>query len=106
MLLHPDGSEELLVAGGDGAVTDPFVSFDAQWVYYSYFPDVRPQALQLRSAACPTAGADIFRINLATRADHSSSPSASSRPTPAPATSTSRTRSNPGPATTTSATAS
>ncbi len=44
MLLHPDGSEEVLVAGGNGAVTDPFVSFDAQWVYYSYFPDVRPQA--------------------------------------------------------------
>ena len=29
MLLHPDGSEEVLVAGGRGAVTDPFVSFDA-----------------------------------------------------------------------------
>src|SRR5204862_395202 len=30
MLLHPDGSEELLVAGGTGAVTDPFVSFDGR----------------------------------------------------------------------------
>lgn len=29
MLLHPDGSEELLVRGGDGSVTDPMVSFDA-----------------------------------------------------------------------------
>src|SRR6266496_4243598 len=28
MLLHPDGREELLVAGGDGSITDPFVSFD------------------------------------------------------------------------------
>ena len=45
MLLHPDGSEEVLVAGGVGAVTDPFVSFDAQWVYYSLFSDVRPQAV-------------------------------------------------------------
>ena len=27
MLLHPDGSEELLVAGGDGSITDPIVSF-------------------------------------------------------------------------------
>src|ERR1700747_1068631 len=26
MLLHPDGSEERLVAGGKGSVTDPFVS--------------------------------------------------------------------------------
>lgn len=28
MLLHLDGSEELLVDGGDGSVTDPVVSFD------------------------------------------------------------------------------
>src|SRR5215212_6559695 len=39
MLLHPDGSEERLVAGGNGSVTDPFISFDAQWVYYSLFED-------------------------------------------------------------------
>jgi len=26
MLLHPDGKEELLVAGGKGAVQDPYVS--------------------------------------------------------------------------------
>src|SRR5262249_19758205 len=36
MLLHPDGSEEVLVAGGKGAIADPYVSFDAKWVYYSY----------------------------------------------------------------------
>jgi hypothetical protein len=30
ILLHPDGSEELLVAGGNGGVTDPFISFDGQ----------------------------------------------------------------------------
>jgi hypothetical protein len=29
MLLHPDGSEDLLVAGGNGAVTDPVLSVDA-----------------------------------------------------------------------------
>src|SRR5262245_33281741 len=40
MLLHPDGSEELLVAGGKGSVTDPFVSFDGEWVYYSLFHDL------------------------------------------------------------------
>ena len=45
MLLHPDGTEEVLVAGGDGSVTDPFISFDGEWVYYSYFPDMRPQAI-------------------------------------------------------------
>ena len=31
MLLHPDGSEEVLVRGGeDSSVTDPFVSFDGE----------------------------------------------------------------------------
>src|SRR5690606_34349960 len=34
MLLHPDGTEEVLVKGGDGAITDPMVSFDGEWVYY------------------------------------------------------------------------
>src|SRR5262245_38662658 len=37
MLLHPDGSDEVLVAGGAGSIADPFVSFDAEWVYYSHF---------------------------------------------------------------------
>jgi hypothetical protein len=37
MLLHPDGSEEVLVAGGAGSIADPFVSFDAVWVYYAHF---------------------------------------------------------------------
>jgi len=32
MLLHPDGSEETLFAAGKGAVLDPAVSFDANWV--------------------------------------------------------------------------
>lgn len=34
MLLHPDGKEEVLVAGGDGSVTDPVISFDGEWCYY------------------------------------------------------------------------
>src|SRR5436309_391767 len=34
MLLHPDGTEEVLVQGGaDGSVTDPYVSLDGQWVF-------------------------------------------------------------------------
>ena len=41
MLLHPDGSEEVLVRGGPGSVTDPMVSFDGQWVYYSLFHDLK-----------------------------------------------------------------
>ena len=56
----------------------------AQWVYYSYFPDVRPQAYQLparpavrRRRHLPHPPRDARRS--------SSSRSASSRPTPAPA---------------------
>ncbi len=66
MLLHPDGTEEELVDGGVGAVTDPFVSFDAQWVYYAYFYDVRAQAYNSQRGL-PYEGSDIFRIHLQTR---------------------------------------
>ncbi len=67
MLLHPDGSEEVLVAGGNGAVTDPFLSFDAQWCYYALLPDVRPAAVNFQRGDLPFAGADIYRIHLTTR---------------------------------------
>ncbi|HJU38440.1 MAG TPA: hypothetical protein VJ724_02630, partial [Tahibacter sp.] len=67
MLLHPDGSEEVLVAGGDGGVTDPFVSFDGQSVYYARFPDLRTEALNYQRDNLPYAGADIYRIKIATR---------------------------------------
>src|SRR5262249_54943666 len=46
LVLHrSDGSEDVLVAGGNGAVTDPYVGFDATTGYYSYCPDLRPPAL-------------------------------------------------------------
>lgn len=64
MLLHPDGSEEILVDCGECAVTDPFVSFDGTEIYYSLFyapEDVNTQR------DLPRRGADIFKINLATR---------------------------------------
>ncbi len=63
MLLHPDGSEDLLVEGGNGSITDPIVSFDAKWVYYT-------QIYNLEKASPwnpPREGADIFKINLETR---------------------------------------
>jgi hypothetical protein len=56
MLLHPDGTEEVLVAGGNGAIADPYVSFDAQWVYYSYFHDVTGYP-----------GADVYKVHVPTR---------------------------------------
>src|SRR5262245_59760832 len=63
MLLHPDGSEELLVAGGEGSITDPFVSFDAQWVYYSHLRNLKNH----NQWSPPRQGADIYKINLKSR---------------------------------------
>ena len=63
MLLHPDGSEEVLVDGGKGSVTDPVISFDGQWVYYSYLYDLEKHS----QWTPPRAGADIFKMNLKTR---------------------------------------
>jgi hypothetical protein len=61
MLLHPDGSEERLVAGAKGSVTDPSVSFDAEWVYYAQFEDLTDRKGQGASAA------DIYKIHVKTR---------------------------------------
>ncbi|HEY2775055.1 MAG TPA: hypothetical protein VGK20_13490 [Candidatus Binatia bacterium] len=66
VLLHPDGSEEVLFAGGDGSVTDPFVSFDAQWVYFAYFHDQQPAGIN-DQRGLSYAGSDIYRIHLASR---------------------------------------
>src|SRR5205823_4608952 len=62
MLLHPDGKEELLVSGGKGSVTDPFVSFDGAWVYYSHFHDLT----NYRHGFVPSR-ADIYKIHVPTR---------------------------------------
>ena len=61
MLLHPDGSEERLVAGGKGSVTDPYVSFDGQWVFYSLFEDLKDRK------GHGGAGADIYKIHVKSR---------------------------------------
>jgi hypothetical protein len=68
MLLHPDGTEERLVAGGNGSVTDPFISFDAQWCYYVLFPDLRSSQLNSQRDFLPYSGCDIYRVHLQTRA--------------------------------------
>lgn len=67
MLLHPGGNEEVLFRGGDGAVTDPFITFDGTAVLFSYFPDVRPSAVNGQRNNLPRRGADIFRLDLRTR---------------------------------------
>src|SRR5204863_5559182 len=55
MLLHPDGSEKMLVAGAPGAIADPYVSFDAQWVFYTYYHDVSGRG-----------GADVYKVHVKT----------------------------------------
>jgi hypothetical protein len=60
MLLRPDGSEEVLVKGGDGSITDPMMSFDGEWVYYVKIHYLK-KASQWNP---PAAGADIFKIHL------------------------------------------
>ena len=63
VLLHPDGSEEVLVKGGDGAVADPYVSFDGEWVYYVLFHDQTKQA----PWGFPRGGSDIYKIHVASK---------------------------------------
>jgi hypothetical protein len=64
MLLHPDGSEEVLVKAGEKeSITDPFVSFDGQWIYYSKFHDLS----KMVTNQVPVGGADIYKLHLKTR---------------------------------------
>jgi hypothetical protein len=61
MLLHPDGSEERLVEGGKGSVTDPYVSFDGEWVFFSRFEDLIDRKGQGGAAA------DVYKIHVKSR---------------------------------------
>jgi hypothetical protein len=63
MLLHPNGKDELLVAGGDGSITDPMVSFDGQWVYFTHIYNLKNH----NQWNPPRQGADIFKIHVKTR---------------------------------------
>ncbi|MCE9533377.1 MAG: hypothetical protein K8T89_19970 [Planctomycetes bacterium] len=66
MLLHPDGSEELLVKGGvDGSITDPAVSLDGKSVYYVHIQGLKGTS---QHGQPPFKGADIFKLDLATKA--------------------------------------
>ena len=68
MLLHPDGREEVLFPGGRGSVTDPAVSLDGKSVYFVWFPDLDPSQLNSQRGNLPLKGADLWRLDLATRA--------------------------------------
>ena len=65
MLLHPDGSEERLVeAGDDASITDPAVSLDGEWVYYSHIKGLKGTS---QHGQPPMQGADIYKIHVKTR---------------------------------------
>jgi hypothetical protein len=66
MLLHANGSEEVLFTAGKGAVLDPAVSFDAQWVFFSYIPDASSAGINPQRGLA-YGGADIYKINVTTR---------------------------------------
>jgi hypothetical protein len=64
MLLHPDGTEELLFPGGEaGSVTDPMVSFDGQWVYYTHVRGLKNYS----QWNPPRQGADIYKVHAKSR---------------------------------------
>ncbi len=67
MLLHTNGTQEVLVAGGLGSVTDPFISFDGQWCYYARFPNLQDSELNYQREYLPYQGSDIYKINIVTR---------------------------------------
>ncbi len=64
MLLHPDGTEAVLVNADDKeSIADPFVSFDGEWVCYAKFHDLSKMATR----QLPASGSDIYRIHVASR---------------------------------------
>src|SRR5260370_21836376 len=65
MLLHPNGSEEVLVEGGDdGSVTDLYVSFDGAGVFFSHLKGLKGTS---QHGQAPFGGADIFKIHVKSR---------------------------------------
>ena len=67
MLLKANGSEEVLLAAGKGAVLDPVMSFDGASVYFAFFPDVTTAARNYQRSYAPKYGSDLYRMHLATR---------------------------------------
>ena len=65
MLLHPDGTEEVLVRGGsDGAIVDPSVSLDGQSVFYSHIQGLKNTS---QHGQPPHQGADIYKVQIKSR---------------------------------------
>ena len=62
MLLHPDGTEQVLVKAEDGcSAADPAVSFDGQWVYYAYLRGLSPEKGQSRPRPASSGAISTIR---------------------------------------------
>jgi hypothetical protein len=67
-LLHPDGRDESLVpVRPEESITDPVVSFDAQWVYFAKFYQEATGATASMTHLQSRKGADIYKVHVATR---------------------------------------
>ncbi|MCO6429245.1 MAG: hypothetical protein J5J00_00155, partial [Deltaproteobacteria bacterium] len=66
-------TDEVLVSGFDsatgkrGAIWDPMVSFDGEWVYYTRVYSVEKEDFTFNYYVYPLSGSDIFKIHLKTR---------------------------------------
>src|SRR5689334_6893525 len=67
-LLHPDGKDESLVpVEPHESITDPVVSFDAQWVYFAKFHNMQTGPTASMTHLQSKKGADIYKVHVATR---------------------------------------
>lgn len=67
-LLHPDGRDESLVpVEPQESITDPVVSFDAQWVYFAKFHEMNTGPTANMTMLQSRKGADIYKVHVASR---------------------------------------
>ena len=67
-LLHPDGRDESLVpVEPHESITDPVVSFDAQWVYFAKFHSMNTGPSASMTHLQSRKGADIYKVHVASR---------------------------------------
>ena len=66
VIIHPDGSEDLLFSGGpQTSCIDPSVSYDGKTVYFSMFRN--PRIVNQQRLSLSREPAHIWKIDLATR---------------------------------------
>lgn len=67
-LLHPDGREQPLVTvTPQESITDPVVSFDAEWVYFAKFHNMATGPSASMTMLQSRQGADVYKVHVATR---------------------------------------